>query len=86
MRTQVVTINMPYDLQQRLEHQADKQGVSVNQLINYFLTIQLTQLETLSALETRLTQKTIPDLKAKVSAILDRVPDRDVPVWDERGA
>ena len=65
---------MPHDLQHRLECQADKQGVSFNQLINYFLTIQLTQLETLSALETRLTQKTLPDLKAKVSAILDRVP------------
>ena len=73
---------MPHDLQHRLECQADKQGVSFNQLINYFLTIQLTQLETLSALETRLTQKTLPDLKAKVSAILDRVPDREVPDWD----
>ena len=82
MKAQVVTINMPHDLQQRLEYEADKQGVSFNQLINYFLTIQFTQLETLSALETRLTHKTIPDLKAKVSAILDRVPDRDVPDWD----
>ena len=54
------------------------------QLTNYLLTIQLTQLETLSALETRLTQKTIPNLQAKVSTILDRVPDRDVPGWDER--
>lgn len=86
MRTQAVTIRMPYDLQQRLEHVADIQGVSVNQLVNYFVTVQLTQLETLSALETRLAQKTLPDLKAKVGAILDRVPDRDVPAWDERPA
>jgi hypothetical protein len=50
-------------------------------VINY-LTIQLTQLETLSSLETRLSYKTISDLKAKVSAILDRVPDREVPDWD----
>ncbi|MDY0096088.1 MAG: hypothetical protein RBT80_25605 [Candidatus Vecturithrix sp.] len=50
-------------------------------MINY-LTIQLTQLETLSSLETRLSYKTISDLKAKVSAILDRVPDREVPDWD----
>jgi hypothetical protein len=40
-------------------------------------------LETLAALETQVSQKTIPDLKAKVSAILDRVPDREVPEWDE---
>lgn len=82
MKTQAVTMNIPQDLQHRLEYEAGKQGVSFNQLINYFLTIQLTQFETLSSLETRLTQKTIPELKAKVGAILDRVPDRDVPDWD----
>ncbi len=82
MNTQAVMIDMPHDLQQRLECEAGKQGVSFNQLINYFLTIQLNQLETLSALETRLTHKTIPQLKANVNAILDRVPSRTVPDWD----
>ncbi len=27
-------------------------------------------------------QQSLPDLKTKVSAMLDRVPDRDVPDWD----
>lgn len=27
-------------------------------------------------------QQSLPDLKTKVSAILDRVPDREMPDWD----
>jgi hypothetical protein len=80
--SQVVTIAMPIELQQRLERQAEYQGVSTDQLINYFLTVQLTQLETVNSLESRLSQKSLPELKARVSAILDEIPSREVPAWD----
>lgn len=70
------------ELKIRLERLAKYQGTSLNQLSNYLLTTQLTQLETLSALETRLSNKSIPDLKEKVRNILEKVPDRPVPEWD----
>jgi len=73
---------MPAELKQRLQREAKYQGISVNQLSNYLLTIQLTQMETISSLETKLSEKSIPYLKKKVLSILDKVPDRSVPAWD----
>jgi hypothetical protein len=73
---------MPAELKQRLQREAKYQGISVNQLSNYLLTIQLTQMETISSLETKLSEKSIPYLKKKVFSILDKVPDRSVPAWD----
>lgn len=81
-KTQVVTLRMPVDLKNRLETVAKYQGVSINQLANYLLNSTLTQLETLSSLETRLSQKSIPKLKKRVRNILDKVPSREVPDWD----
>lgn len=80
--THVLTLKIPMELKIRLERLAKYQGTSLNQLSNYLLTTQLTQLETLSALETRLSNKSIPDLKEKVRNILEKVPDRPVPEWD----
>jgi hypothetical protein len=79
---QVLTLKIPSELKRRLERQAKFQGTSLNQLTNYLLTTQLTQLETLSALETRLSQKSVPNLKKKVENILKKIPDKNVPDWD----
>ena len=81
-KTQVVTLRMPVELKERLERQARSQGVSVNQLSNYLLNLELTQLETISRLELRLEKKSISELKKKVDRILDRIPHREVPDWD----
>lgn len=81
-KTQVVTLRMPVDLKQRLETEAKYQGVSLNQLANYLLNATLSQLETLSALETRLSKKSLPDLKKRVRKVLDGIPCREVPQWD----
>lgn len=75
-KSQVVTLRMPAELKRRLEREARYQGVSLNQLTNYLLTIQLTQLELISDLENRLAQKSLADLKGKVRAILAKVPSR----------
>ena len=80
--TQVVTLRMPRELKRRLEREARYQGVSINQLANYLMTIQLTHLESVSILESRLEKKSIVSLKQKVKEILDKVPEREVPVWD----
>ena len=79
---QVLTLRIPRELKNRLERQAKYQGTSINQLTNYLLTTQLTQLETLSSLETKLAKQSIPDLKKKVKNILEKIPDRPVPGWD----
>jgi len=80
--TQVVTLRMPRELKRRLEREAKYQGVSLNQLANYLVNSQLTHMESVSILESRLEKKSIPALKRKARKILHKVPDRNVPVWD----
>ncbi len=80
--TQVVTLRLPKDLKRRLEREAKYQGVSINQLTNYLLNSQLTQLESVSILESRLSKKAVNTLKKKVKKIIAKVPSREVPNWD----
>ncbi|NOR80081.1 MAG: toxin-antitoxin system HicB family antitoxin [Methyloprofundus sp.] len=83
-KTQVVTLRIPIDLKTRLENEAHLQGVSMNNLANYLLTTQISQIEVLSALEDRVSKKDISSLKTKVRKILDSVEkSTDVPGWDE---
>ena len=76
------TIEIPFELKQRLEKEAKYQGTSLNLLTTYLLTTQLTQLEALASLGPKLAKKSIPDLKEKVKEVLSRVPDNPVPAWD----
>ena len=80
--TQVVTLRMPKELKRRLDREAKYQGVSLNQLANYLVNIQLTHLESVSILESRIEKKSIPSLKRKVRKILHKIPERNVPTWD----
>ncbi|NUM75350.1 toxin-antitoxin system HicB family antitoxin [candidate division KSB1 bacterium] len=80
--TQVVTLRMPSELKTRLEREAKYQGVSINQLATYLLNIQVTQLEMISTLESRLQQKSLSGLKRRVRNILKNVPSREVQDWD----
>ena len=80
--TQVVTLRMPIELKRRLDREAKYQGVSLNQLANYLVNTQLTHMESVSVLESRLEKKTIPILKRKARKILSKVTDRSVPSWD----
>ncbi len=80
--TQVVTLRMPKELKRRLDREAKYQGVSLNQLANYLVNTQLTHMESVSILESRLEKKSIPALKRKVRKTLNKVPDRKVPAWD----
>lgn len=83
IKTQIVTLRVPCELKSRLEQQAKRQGVSLNNLANYLLTTQLSQLETLSNIEERLRGKSLDVLKQKVAALLDKVPhNSDLPEWD----
>ena len=57
IKTQVVTLRVPNELKSRLEQQAKVQGVSLNNLANYLLTTQLSQLETFAGLSNGCTLK-----------------------------
>ena len=83
-KTQVVTLRIPADLKARLENEAHLQGVSMNNLANYMLTTQISQIEVLSALEARISKKDIPSLKEKVTKVLDSVQNSTgIPEWDK---
>ena len=83
-KTQVVTLRVPVELKSRLDQQAKTQGVSLNNLANYMLTTQLSELEALSKIEQRITNKDLVSLKANVSAILSKVPRKsELPEWDK---
>ena len=73
---------MPLELKRRLEREARYQGVSVNQLSNYLINIQLIELEALSLLESRISKKSLSKLKTYVTLILDNIHAREVPDWD----
>lgn len=82
--TQVVTLRIPIELKSRLENEAHLQGVSMNNLANYLLTTQISQIEVLSALEARISKKDIPYLKTKVAKVLEAVQvDTNIPEWDK---
>ena len=82
-KTQIVTLRVPVELKARLEHEAKHQGVSLNNLANYFLTTQLSQVEAISAIDKRISQKNTSELKTKVRKILDAVPNnKEIPDWD----
>ncbi|MEE9398061.1 MAG: hypothetical protein V3V31_13725 [Methylococcales bacterium] len=83
-KTQVVTLRIPVDLKARLENEAHIQGVSMNNLANYLLTTQISQIEVLSAIEARIPRKNISSLKTKVNKVLDSVQKNyDIPEWDK---
>ncbi len=83
-KTQVVTLRIPVDLKARLENEAHIQGVSMNNLANYMLTTQISQIEVLSAIEARISRKNISSLKTKVNKVLDSVQNNyDIPEWDK---
>ncbi|WP_133512996.1 toxin-antitoxin system HicB family antitoxin [Candidatus Thiosymbion oneisti] len=82
-KTQTVTLRVPVELKARLEHEAKHQGVSLNNLANYFLTTQLSQVEAISMIDERISKKNISKLKSKVGNMLDAVPNnKEIPDWD----
>ena len=82
--TQVVTLRIPVELKSRLESEAHLQGVSMNNLANYMLTTQISQIEVLSVLEARISRKDMASLKTKVVKVLESVQvNTEVPEWDK---
>ena len=81
-KSNIVTLRVPWELKLRLEREAKFQGVSLNQLSTYLLNEQLTKIEAISQLETRLSKKSILELKHKVNDILNKIPSKKIENWD----
>jgi len=82
-RGQVLSLRMPVDLKKRLEHQAKVQGISLNQMATYLISTELSQLETIEKIDYKFKSNKLSDLKRRVKKILNKVPSRAVPVWDQ---
>ena len=82
-RGQVLSLRMPVDLKKRLEHQAKVQGISLNQMATYLISTELSQLETIEKIDYKIKSNKLSDLKKRVKKILNKVPSRAVPVWDQ---
>lgn len=78
-----VLVRMPADLKRRLQTQAQRQGVSVNQLITYSLTRQIATLEAFSYLEQRLEGKSARKIREDFDRVLRKVKNSEVPKWDQ---
>ena len=80
--TNAVLVRMPADLKRRLQAQARQQGVSLNQLITYSLTREISALEAMAYLEQRLEGKSARKVRTAFDRVLRKVKDREVPAWD----
>ncbi|MFT5365703.1 MAG: hypothetical protein ACI8V2_000644 [Candidatus Latescibacterota bacterium] len=79
-----VLVRLPKDLKQRLQVQAEQQGVSLNQMITYSLSREVAQLEARRYFDQRLDNKSKKDVEQKFWDVLNKVQDRSVPEWDEK--
>ena len=61
------------------------ESCTTNQMANDLLNMQITQLEMITSLDSRLRRKSISGLKRNVRSILHKAPSREVPEWDRVG-
>lgn len=89
----VITLRVSAELKNRLSALAKQEGVSMNQLVTYFLTEKITAMEMSESLKKRLERiesKSKDDLRSAAVAAFARIKARqaqrdkpiDVPEWD----
>ena len=81
--TNAVLVRMPRDFKQRLQELAQTQGVSVNQLINYALSREVSYMDARSYLDQRLADKFPEQIRKDFDNVMEKVKDRDVPDGDK---
>ena len=77
-----MSLRMPLDLKNRLKLQAEKQGVSLNQLVNYFINFELTSLEVSEKLCHPKKIMSKSNVKSELKSVLNKVQSKEVPKWD----
>ena len=83
MEKNTLTIRVPRDLKDRIEKYSAMQGVSINQFALYVFTKELGEMETNRYLSARVKEKNKQVILAGFDAVMEKVPNRDVPDWDE---
>lgn len=89
----VITLRVSAELKQRLAVLAKKEGVSMNQLVTYFLTEKITAMEMSESLRNRFKRiegKSEEEIRSAARAAFDRIKARqaasqdeiDIPEWD----
>ena len=82
--THTLTIRIPEDLKYRLEKNANKQGVSINQLALYMFTKELSELETSNFFNQIIKDKSKKEIFDSIDNILSSVPaKKSSPEWDK---
>jgi FAD synthase len=79
----VLTIRMPKDLKERIEKEAEKQGVSMNQFAIYAFTREIAELETASFFQNQYANQNKREILEAFDAIMQKIPSQTtVPDWD----
>ena len=84
----VITLRVSKELKVRLAGLAEKQGVSMNQLLTYFLKEKATQMEMHERIEQRFERtqgRSIDELRQAALTVLDQqreLPPEEIPDWD----
>jgi hypothetical protein len=79
-----ILVRLPKDLKLLLQEQAKHRGVSLNQMINYSLTREVTHLEAQNYLDRRLAGKSAEQIQGKFWSLTEKIQDRPVPEWDQK--
>ena len=83
-KSNVLTIRVPYDLKERIEKSALKQGVSMNQFAIYVFTRELSELEAASFFQEQYAGKSPRDIFQDFDEVMSKVPSRSRrPTWDQ---
>lgn len=75
--------NLPEQLLFRLEQEAKRQNLSLNQLAVSLLSRQVTQMESIEFFDKRLAGKTEEQMLNSSDEVLKKIKARSVPSWDE---
>jgi len=79
-----LTIRVPEELKNKIETLAAQQGISINQFALYAFSKEIGELESAEPFR-RMTQGiSKKQLFSRIDEILSRVPERDVPEWDQK--
>ncbi|MEM8859192.1 MAG: toxin-antitoxin system HicB family antitoxin [Chloroflexota bacterium] len=88
----VITLRVSAELKDRLVRLAKQEGVSMNQLVTYFLTEKVTAMEMSKSLRKRFERiqgKSEEELRSAAQSVFAKMkarqiadPDSDIPEWD----
>jgi hypothetical protein len=80
----VLTLRIPFELKHKIELQAEKQGVSVNQLAMYLFTKDMVELDTHNYLRNYWKNKSKKQIFYDVRSVMAKVGNKSPKAWDKK--